>query len=139
MVFLWLAGRSGPPVLRPNQCRRCMADQEDQPAEHDPPDREAGGAGGKGHAILLHPRRERSRPVRGERVDADRRGKDGTAGFFDGTGPSLLRRDRTAMGGVHWKKSRPANRQPGFWDCCQSSMTAVAAPGEDAIVENKNA
>ena len=51
----------------PEQRHRRVARQEGQPAEHGPPDREAGRAGRAGDAVLVAPRRERARPVRRQR------------------------------------------------------------------------
>ena len=79
VVLLRLARRGRPPVLRPQQRHRPVGDQEGQPAEHDPPDREAGRAGRAGHAVLVAARRERPGPVRRQRLDADRRRADRAA------------------------------------------------------------
>src|SRR6516225_4791087 len=53
MVFLWLAGRRRPPVLRTQERHRRVVGQEGQPAKHDPPHREAGRAGGAGEHLVL--------------------------------------------------------------------------------------
>ena len=52
-------------------------------------------------AVLVAAGRERPRSVRRQRLDADRRRTDRSAGVPDGTRPALLRRHRSALGSLY--------------------------------------
>ena len=61
--------------------------------------------------VLVARRRERARPVRWQRLDADRRRADGAQGVPDGTRPAVLRRDRRAVGEVHGDEGEASVRE----------------------------
>ena len=63
----WRLG-AGHKFFGPTNATERLAGQEGQPAEHDPLDREAGGAGRTRNPILIQEGRERPRPLRGIRL-----------------------------------------------------------------------
>src|SRR5215471_13398725 len=72
MVFLRLARRRRPPLVRSDQRPRRLVGQESQSAEYGPPDRKTGGVGGTGDSVFHPARRERARSVRRQWFDHDR-------------------------------------------------------------------
>lgn len=72
------------PVPRTQQRARRLVDQEGESAKHGSPDGEACRASRAGHAVLIAARRERSRPVWWQRVNADGRGANRPASVPDG-------------------------------------------------------
>src|SRR5262245_43412944 len=123
MVFLWLAGRRGACLPRPEERSRCLVGQEDQPAEHGALDGETGRARGASNAVFVARRRERDRSVRRQRVDADRGAADGATVLPHGTRSALLRCHCSALREVHWDKSGANSR-----DEAGCSVIDLAAP-----------
>src|SRR5207247_5683195 len=73
MVFLWVAKRGSPPVLRAGECHRRLVGQKSQPPENGAPDRETCGARPAGAAVLLASGGARTRSLRRERLALDGR------------------------------------------------------------------
>ena len=74
-------------------------------------DRETGRAGGARDPVFIARGRERTGPLRRQRVHADRRRADRSARVLDGARPVVLRCDRAALGAVHGTKGG-ADRSP---------------------------
>ena len=98
MVFLWLARRRSPPVLRSQQRAGRLVRQEGQSAEYDPFDGEACGIGRSVDSVLIACRRQSARSVWRERFDLDRLRTNWAEGLFDGARPAVLRRHRREVG-----------------------------------------
>src|SRR5262245_59528276 len=101
MVFLRLAPRRWPQVLRPQQRDRPLGGQKGQPAKHGPPDREAGGVSGAGAAIPIAGRRQRLGFIWRQRRHAEGRGTERAPRVGHGARTGLLRRDRRTLAAVY--------------------------------------
>jgi hypothetical protein len=82
-----------------------------EPRSNGAPHRETGRTGGARHPVFLPDRRERARPVRRQRVDADGLRTDGTARVPDGTRSTILRCDRPPVGAIQRQEGEPSTVQ----------------------------